>query len=306
MTVNIEDIKARNPLTEIVERYTGKQIIKHKINCPLHSDSTPSMHIYDDGRFKCFQCGVFGDVVDFVGYYQFGAQYDPHTHFAEVVNRLGDLNIAPLPQRTQPQSTQEKQTKPQLSISLDTLYRYHETMPTFRREYWHSRGLTDATIDRFMLGWDGKRYTIPHLYRLVPFGCKRRKSNIDDGIDAKYVSVTGSRSGIFNADILNSTESVVICEGEIDAMLLEQWGFPAVTPTAGAGTWKESWVSLFSSVRNIWIMFDNDDAGRTGAMKIKGMLRRAKIVNYPAGIKDCGELFDQYERPVEWLDKSLV
>src|SRR5690606_34211618 len=120
--------------------------------------------------------------------------------------------------------------KPQLSISIEQIRRWHETMPQERREYWYSRGLMDPIIDAFLLGWDGKRYTIPHLYRGVPFGVKRRKApDLDDGIEAKYVAVTGSRAGIFNADALAVERHIVICEGEIDALLLTQYGFPAVS-----------------------------------------------------------------------------
>lgn len=303
ITAAVENFKRSNSLDSIVQQYAGQQIVKHKIHCPLHADDWPSMHIYDDGGFTCFQCGAQGDILDFVGIYKFGTQYDRHTHFIEVVDSLDSIKIAPLPQH---QNQPKPQPKKQLLLDLDTVLRWHENMPKKRREYWHSRHLTDNTIDRFMLGWDEKRYTIPHLYRLVPFGCKRRQSEINDGIDAKYTSVTGSRSGIFNADILLSVDGVVICEGEIDAMLLDQCGFPAISSTAGAGTWKEEWTNLFSGVRQIWIMYDNDEAGLEGARKVQASLRRAKIVQYPAGVKDAGELFDQTGvNPIKWLEKTL-
>lgn len=32
--------------------------------CPLHSDWNPSLRIYSDGHFHCFQCGAHGDVID--------------------------------------------------------------------------------------------------------------------------------------------------------------------------------------------------------------------------------------------------
>jgi DNA primase len=303
MAVDVQAIKDSNPLHAIVERFTGQQIEKHKISCPLHNDTTPSMHIYDDGGFKCFSCGVHGDVLDFVGYFYFGSQYDKTTHFTDVVDRLGGINIAPLPQRTvKPAPPPSKQQ----IISLDDVMNWHESMPPSRREYWIRRGLFDSTINEFMLGWDGKRYVIPHLYRLVPFGAKRRQSEISDGIDAKYTSVTGSRAGLFNADCLWSTDKVVICEGEIDAMLLTQAGFPAVSSTSGAGTFKEDWAKLFSHVNQIWIMYDNDEAGRKGELLVHASLRRAKIVRYPSAIKDCGELFERDAAAVGWLKERLV
>ena len=37
---------------------------RHIIRCPLHNDNHPSFNIYADGRWKCFGCGRYGDVID--------------------------------------------------------------------------------------------------------------------------------------------------------------------------------------------------------------------------------------------------
>ncbi len=34
--------------------------------CPFHNEKTPSFYIFSDQHFKCFGCGVSGDVIDFV------------------------------------------------------------------------------------------------------------------------------------------------------------------------------------------------------------------------------------------------
>ena len=34
--------------------------------CPFHSDWNPSLRIYSDGHYHCFQCGAHGDVIDLV------------------------------------------------------------------------------------------------------------------------------------------------------------------------------------------------------------------------------------------------
>lgn len=303
MPVDIESLRASNPLQSVVEQFTGQQIVKHKIFAPWRSESTPSLHVYDDGRWYDFGAGIGGDVIDFLGYLYFGTGYNPETHFTEVVDRLGGLNIKPLPQRT---VKPKPETAKQLSISLETILDWHDTMPTNRREYWKSRGLFDQTINDFFLGWDGKRYTIPALYRLVPFAVKRRQSEINDGIDAKYISATGSKAGLFNEDCLWTTDKVVITEGEIDAMLLTQWGFPAVSSTVGAGTFKEEWSSKFLFVPKVWVLYDNDDAGRKGEKLVHASIRRAKIMHYPQGIKDAGELFAKDAYAVNWLYENLV
>lgn len=298
--IDIDSIRQNNPIQSVVEKFTGQQVTRRNIHCPFHEDRNPSLHVYDDGKFKCFSCGRHGDVIDFVGYFFFGDSYNPDVHFTEVVDKLGGLEIRPLPQ----QISRPKPEKPKLTIDLEQCIDWHATMPTQRRSYWHSRGLSDATIDSYFLGWDGKRYTIPLLYRLVPFGIKRRQSDIDDSINAKYIMAAGSRAGIFNADVLWTADACVICEGEIDAMLLTQLGYRAVTSTAGANTWKDDWARFFTHVRDIYLLFDNDAAGREGAAKVHATLRRARIVTLPDGVKDVGELW-QAGYAASWLRENV-
>jgi DNA primase len=304
MTVDVDAVKAANPTPVIVEQLTNQAIERHKVCCPFHQEDSPSLHIYDDGSWHCFGCGAHGrDVIDFVGRYYHGASYDPAIHFVDVVDRLGALHIQPLPRHT---TKPKPQVERQLVISLESIVEWHETMPDTRRAYWHGRGLTDATINSHLLGWDGKRYTIPALYRFVPFGVKRRiASDIDDGNAAKYVSITGSRSGIFNADILWEADWAIICEGEIDCMLLNQFGYRAVSPTMGANSWKPEWAKFFSHISKIHILYDNDKAGQAGARQIQASLRRAKIVMLPDPLNDIGDLVEHHNAPEQWLQKML-
>lgn len=300
MTIDIAALKQAHPLEHVVQRLTGQPIVKHKIRAPWRSDSTPSVHIYDDGKWHDFGTGLHGDVLDFVGLCMFGASYRPDVHFAAVVDALGGLDIKPLPTAT----NKPKPEKPKLTLSMDIIDAWHNTMPLQRRAYWRQRGLTDETIDRYRLGWDGKRYTIPAIYRGVPFGVKRRRSDIDDGIEAKYVSIAGSRVGIFNAEVLWTVQDAIICEGEIDCMLLCQAGYNAVTSTGGAGSWRAEWARFFAGVQRIYVLFDNDSAGRDGALKVRASLKRAKILEYPEDIKDAGELF-AHKWAAEWLYNNV-
>lgn len=300
--VDVETIRANHPLATTIESVTGQPIVKHKIKCPFHEDETPSLHVYDDGGWKCFGCGKHGDVIDFLGYYFFGQTYNAEIHFIEVVDRIGALGVTPLP-------TPQKVTKPKpkvarsFPVTLERIMAWHDNMPANRRNYWYSRGLNDRSIDEFFLGWDGKRYTIPALYRLQPFGVKRRQSEIDDGITAKYTQVAGGIVGIFNSDALLSARRCIICEGEIDAMLLSQLGYVAVTSTGGAGTWKSEWARHFTHIPEIIILFDNDEAGRNGERLVRASMRRAEIVHLPDAVKDVGELFTN--GMLNWLEETL-
>lgn len=53
-----------------VARHYGLKLQKagrtYRALCPVHSERTPSFHIYPPSRFACFGCGIKGSVIDFV------------------------------------------------------------------------------------------------------------------------------------------------------------------------------------------------------------------------------------------------
>jgi len=319
--IDTEAIRAQYPLKDMIEQLCNDHVEHHKIRCPFHNDGTPSLHVYDDGGWKCWGCGKSGDLLDFIGYFRYGDNYDPGTHFTEIVDSLGALDIKPLPPRT----TKPAPPKPKLSIELDQILDWADTMPPHRRAYWHSRGLTDQTISEFMLGWNGSRYVIPAMYRLIPFSLKLRLPDEDmkaavtardaaiaqlrlsdpllseneldrlaPVLPRKYDSPKGNRPGIFNSDTLLDATMVIICEGEIDAMLLQQSGLRAVSSTGGAGTWKPEWARFFTHIPDVYILYDNDQAGKAGAHRVKCTIRRGKYLSLPPGVNDVGDLFQRY------------
>jgi len=93
---------------------------------------------------------------------------------------------------------------------------------------------------------------------------------------------------VFPACILPYQDTLLICEGEKDAITANCNGVPAVTFTSGAGALPED-LTLLEKSNDIVIAFDNDEAGRAGAKKVASALwnktRRVKILewgrNYP-------------------------
>lgn len=74
MALDFDQIKNSHALSDVVGRYV--QWDKRKTNaakgefwacCPFHSERTPSFHVTDSKQaFKCFGCGVAGDLFDFL------------------------------------------------------------------------------------------------------------------------------------------------------------------------------------------------------------------------------------------------
>lgn len=133
------------------------------------------------------------------------------------------------------------------------------------------RGLDRQTIVNWELGYDGDRYTIPvrdadgELVNIRRYKMGAESSN-------KMLNWTGHGNAVlFRPDILRSNNEIVITEGEMDCVILNQFGIPAVTHTAGAATFRPAWASEFVD-KDVWICYDNDDAGRQGAKKVERVL----------------------------------
>lgn len=66
----------------------------------------------------------------------------------------------------------------------------------------------------------------------------------------------------------NNFNNTVICEGEKDMLVARSYGMNAITLTGGSqASIKPEYLENFRN-RNVYIVYDNDDAGRTGAKKL--------------------------------------
>ena len=66
----------------------------------------------------------------------------------------------------------------------------------------------------------------------------------------------------------NNFNNTVICEGEKDMLVARSYGMNAITLTGGSqSSIKPEYLENFRN-RNVYIVYDNDDAGRTGAKKL--------------------------------------
>jgi 5S rRNA maturation endonuclease (ribonuclease M5) len=133
------------------------------------------------------------------------------------------------------------------------------------------RGFERNTIIEWGLGWDGSRYTIP-VRDLDGTLLNVRRYKIGASSGEKMLNLPGhGQAQIFRPDILRDSAEVVITEGETDCILLNQIGIPAVTHTAGAATFRAAWARQFAG-KTVFVCYDNDDAGRSGAKKVESML----------------------------------
>ncbi len=162
---------------------------------------------------------------------------------------------------------------------------YHQNLPE-RIQSWlkEKRGLSDEIINKFKLGWDDKALTIPiydkeNQYLFFKF----RKDPQDNTDSAKYWYSSNSSAELYGWEhITNPKPSLILCEGELDRLILETHNLPAITSTSGAGTFKEEWTEILNALPSqIFICFDNDEAGMDGSGRIAELMSEAKIIRIP-------------------------
>jgi 5S rRNA maturation endonuclease (ribonuclease M5) len=126
------------------------------------------------------------------------------------------------------------------------------------------RGINDETIARFRLGWDGERVTIP-IFDVNRQCVNIRRHSPVKGAKNKVISYNSGFGSIkiFPISALEFPR-IIICEGELDAIVACQLGFNACTVTGGAGSWKTDLTPLFKG-KEVILVYDIDPAGRHGA-----------------------------------------
>lgn len=119
--------------------------------CPFHSEKTPSFHVHPDrGFFKCFGCGVGGDVITFV-------QKLENVAFGEAVRVLAvkaGVELEPENPRAARARSEREAIYDANRLAAAFFARELQSDAGARaRAYCEKRGFSAATIERFGLGY---------------------------------------------------------------------------------------------------------------------------------------------------------
>jgi DNA primase len=181
---------------------------------------------------------------------------------------------------------------------MELARKFHADLPDRIRQYLNDRGIPDEMIDLNLIGWNGWRITIPIFNReggLVFF--KQARDPEDKSDSPKMIAWPKGHMELCGWENLKDKPSeIVICEGEFDRLVLEAKGFKAVTSTGGARSFKKEWVKEFESVPEVYICFDNDEAGKNGALRVGQIIPHAKIIELPQEVGEGGDVTDFFVR----------
>ena len=188
----IQEVVRRNDIEEVIGQYVQLRRRGRTATglCPFHNEKTPSFVVYPDTQsFYCFGCGAAGDVINFVRKYN-------NLGYVEAVKQLAGRAGMPLPEEDDRESRARQRL---LEINRCAARYFYENLnaktpeAAMARRYWkEKRGLSDAAIRRFGLGYapeifystDGLIRALAPLYQSgVPI-CVHMRQEGDGVVDA--------------------------------------------------------------------------------------------------------------------------
>ncbi len=122
--------------------------------CPFHGEKTPSFHVIPSkGQYYCFGCHKGGSAVGFIMDYE-------HLSYVEALRYLArKYNIEIVEKEETAEDIANRQRNESLLLVSEYAGDFFKEQlrtgegRTVGLEYFHSRGLEDATIDKYGLGW---------------------------------------------------------------------------------------------------------------------------------------------------------
>ncbi len=235
----------------------GSEIV---IRCPTCNKEKLYINL-ESGLYHCFYCEANNPSAITAG-----------GHISRLKEVWGDIiPISPI------STSIARPNKNQKEVNFsDKLERYHYDLLKNKKaiKYLLKRGISEESINRFKLGFT-RRYgqdwlVLPSFEDKIPKLLKFRKLPPDENKELeKYIREEGSKSILFNGDIIKDYDEIYITEGEIDAITLIQQGYENVIGiTGGAGTLLPTWYDKLILKEKLFLILDSDSAGQNAARDV--------------------------------------
>jgi hypothetical protein len=257
---------------------------EHRAPCPIHNGEDPNFSVdLKTGRWKCHsKCDAGGDA------YRLEQRLTgrPFPECKRAVDEMIGI-VADEPQRIGRDGT--------VSSRSDTVIARVPAMPSPSSSPEKSKGKSSnrrlvATYDYH----DADGALVYQVCKYEPKGFSQRRPDPDrpgswvpglNGVDRLLYRL---------AEVLSTTETVYITEGEKDADLARSWGLTATCNSGGAGKFTASMARELAG-RPCVVLVDNDEPGEKHADRVARLLMgercSVRLVRFD-GVKEHGDLSD--------------
>ncbi len=289
----------------------------HVCSCPFHSEKTPSCHIFTETQsFYCFGCHAGGDVIQFIRLIEHCEFMEsvriladragmslPEDGVSDGVNmraRLLAMN------REAARYYRDVLLSPEGREGLDYLMGRQLTPNTIRKyglgfapDGWHNlhyflrqKGYTEDEMEAGALLVRNNNSLYDKFRRRVMFPIIDRSGNViafggrtlEPTAPAKYLNsdetiVFHKRESLFSINFAKNTKEkfLILCEGYMDVIMLNQAGFDSAVATLGTAITPQQANLMKRYAGEVKISYDADSAGQNAVMKAINLLNEAGV-----------------------------
>ena len=300
----LQKIRENANITDIVGSYVSlkKKGKRYWGCCPFHNEKTPSFSVSPSKSiFKCFGCGVGGDVITFV-------MKRENLSFPEAVEFLADkYNVRLEVYKDENKEAREKRNRLyeiNREAGLHFLKNYEASQKT--QLYLKNRMLSDKTIRSYGIGYSKDSWTdlYDHLTkmgyredellelnliskskngnyidrfrdrvmfpiinrnnRIIGFGARAFGDAKPKYLNSRETPIFHKGSNVFNINIISresTRERIILVEGYMDVISLYNSGINYSVASLGTSLTIDQANIIKKMARDIYICYDSDSAG---------------------------------------------
>lgn len=257
------------PLEELFGVPSGTRYVY--LYCPAHGDKgRPNLAVYRDGTY-CFACGFKESPEAFLA----RIAQDPQALAGARAGGNGGGLRGP--------SLEELQ-----AWVREAQANLWEGAMRERQGWLRERGLSLTYARAYGLGHTGVAFLIPYWGPYGELTGAKLRADPQAGLDWRYRNLPGSSGQLFRPN--PGGRPLVVVEGELDALLLAQYGADALTVSSGAGGLKRIPELVRLPESGVLIATDWDPAGEEAARALLAQRPGwARLPRPDPGVKDVSE-----------------
>ena len=300
----LDEIRDRADIVDLIGEYVDlkRSGSNYMGLCPFHSEKTPSFSVSPSKSiFKCFGCGVGGDVITFI-------MKRENLNFPESVEFLAEkYNVRLSEYKDENKEARDKRNR-LYDINREAAMHFLNNLSSSQKaqKYLRDRGLSDKTIRAYGLGYSKDSWTdlYDHLTKLgykeeelldlnliskskngnyidrfrdrvmfpiinrnnkvIAFGARGFGDAKPKYLNSRETPIFHKGSNLFNMNIISresSRQRIILVEGYMDVISLYNSGINYSVASLGTSLTEDQAAIIKKMAKDIYICYDSDKAG---------------------------------------------
>lgn len=260
MTVDIARAKQMLSCIDYLNEH-GFPVRNGRTKSWLHNGNNPNSVLVTDDHWYSFSDDKGGDIIDLVAWFECDGNK------GQAIKHIGKIT------GTESGGYSATAWKDYTQDLITKCVTWNKNIPDRIRDYIHSRGITDKTINDELIGWDGRRITIPYFKNGYVCYVVRRKDPASNDDSAKYIKdkLSGYNENVWAGmrtlhGEKKRNDTLIIAEGAFDYLSFVQEGYHVLSAIGGTpnAEQRKFLQDVAQNYKTVFLTYDRDDTTHTG------------------------------------------